>query len=264
VIVWKRRRLPYPNHATVVSYLALFVALGGSAYAVTGSSSSMIRACYARNTGALRLLRSGRCARGERLLSWNRNGRPGARGPQGPSGTVDTSQSYTKSESDERYLPIAATAANSSELGGQAPSAFAQSADVYTTSQSDARYLPIGGTAANASELGGQVPSAFAQSSLFGSPASVSSGSSGSDPYCILGEIKLTATAGASLPTNWMLAHGQTLTIASNTALFSLLGTTYGGNGSTTFDLPNLQGAEPKGAGPAGINYAICTSGIFP
>ncbi len=80
----------------------------------------------------------------------------------------------------------------------------------------------------------------------------------------MLGEIKLTATAGASLPTNWTLAHGQTLSISNNTALFSLLGTTYGGNGTTTFDLPNLQGAEPKGAGPTGINYAICTSGLFP
>jgi microcystin-dependent protein len=47
-------------------------------------------------------------------------------------------------------------------------------------------------------------------------------------------------------------------------ALFSLLGTTYGGDGKTTFALPNLAGAEPKGAGPAGVNYYICTSGIFP
>jgi tail collar domain len=184
-------------------------------------------------------------------------------GPQGPAGTVDTSQFYTKTQSDGRYLPTAGIAADSSELGGQGPSAFAQSADTYTKSQSDARYLSIGGTAANSSELGGLGPSAFAQSNLLGSPPSVSAGSV-SDSSCILGEIKLTATVGASLPTNWTLAHGQTLSISSNTALFSLLGTTYGGNGTTTFALPNLQGAEPKGAGPTGINYAICSSGIFP
>jgi len=259
--VWKR--FPHPNHATVVAYIALFVALGGSAYAVTGTSSPVIQACYARKTGALRLLRSGRCAHDERLLSWNQEGLPGATGPQGPPGTVDTSQFFTKSQADGRYLPLAGIAANSSELGGQPPSAFAQSADVYTESQSDARYLPIGGTAANSSELGGLGPAAFAGSNLFGSPASVSAGSAG-DPSCILGEIKLTATTLASLPTNWTLAHGQALSISGNTALFSLLGTTYGGNGTTTFDLPNLQGAEPKGAGPTGANYAICTSGIFP
>ena len=198
----------------MVAYIALFVALGGSAYAVTGTSSPVIQACYARKTGALRLLRSGRCAHDERLLSWNQEGLPGATGPQGPPGTADTSQFFTKSQADGRYLPLAGIAANSSELGGQPPSAFAQSADVYTESQSDARYLPIGGTAANSSELGGLGPAAFAGSNLFGSPASVSAGSAG-DPSCILGEIKLTATTLASLPTNWTLAHGQALSISA-------------------------------------------------
>jgi hypothetical protein len=210
-----------PNHATVVSYAALFVALGGSAYAVTHTSSTVIHACYAQHTGALRLLRSGHCGRDERAVSWNK------RGPQGPAGTVDTSRFYTKTESDGRYLPLAGTAANSSQLGGQAPSAFAAA-------------------------------------SLFGSPASVGSGTSG-DSSCILGEIKLTASSsGVGLPSNWLLAHGQALQINQNQALFALLGTTYGGDGVTTFDLPNLQGAEPKGAGPAGANYAICITGIFP
>lgn len=42
-------------------------------------------------------------------------------------------------------------------------------------------------------------------------------------------------------PRNWALCNGQILSIAQNTALFSLLGTTYGGNGTVTFGLPNLQ-----------------------
>ncbi|MBS1659783.1 MAG: phage tail protein [Bacteroidetes bacterium] len=50
-------------------------------------------------------------------------------------------------------------------------------------------------------------------------------------------------------PVGWALCAGQTLSIAQNTALFSLLGTTYGGNGQTTFLLPNLQGRVPIGAG---------------
>jgi microcystin-dependent protein len=49
-----------------------------------------------------------------------------------------------------------------------------------------------------------------------------------------------------------------------NAALYSLLGSTYGGNGTTNFALPNLKTADPKGGGPAGVNYYICTTGTFP
>jgi microcystin-dependent protein len=47
----------------------------------------------------------------------------------------------------------------------------------------------------------------------------------------------------------WALTNGQTLSIQQNTALFSILGTTYGGNGTTNFVLPNLQGRIPMHAG---------------
>jgi microcystin-dependent protein len=50
-------------------------------------------------------------------------------------------------------------------------------------------------------------------------------------------------------PTGWAMCNGQILAVASNTEVFSLLGTTYGGNGSTTFALPNLQGCVPIHAG---------------
>jgi microcystin-dependent protein len=50
-------------------------------------------------------------------------------------------------------------------------------------------------------------------------------------------------------PIGWALCAGQLMSISQNTALFSLLGTTYGGNGITTFGLPNLQGRVPVGAG---------------
>lgn len=49
-------------------------------------------------------------------------------------------------------------------------------------------------------------------------------------------------------PRGWMFCNGQTLSIAQYTALFSLLGTTYGGNGQTTFALPDLRGRVPVGA----------------
>ena len=54
--------------------------------------------------------------------------------------------------------------------------------------------------------------------------------------------------AGNFAPDGYMIAAGQTLPIAGNTALFSILGTTYGGNGTTTFQLPDLQGRVAVGA----------------
>lgn len=62
-----------------------------------------------------------------------------------------------------------------------------------------------------------------------------------------IAEIRLFA--GNFAPRNWAFCAGQTVAIASNTALFSLLGTTYGGNGQTTFVLPNLQGRVAMGNG---------------
>jgi microcystin-dependent protein len=58
-----------------------------------------------------------------------------------------------------------------------------------------------------------------------------------------LGEIKMVTFNFA--PKGYALCNGQTLSIQQNTALFSLLGTTYGGNGTSTFQLPNLQGRAP-------------------
>jgi microcystin-dependent protein len=50
-------------------------------------------------------------------------------------------------------------------------------------------------------------------------------------------------------PTGWAFCNGQLLPISQNTALFSLLGTTYGGDGKSTFALPNMQGNAPMHAG---------------
>jgi microcystin-dependent protein len=59
-------------------------------------------------------------------------------------------------------------------------------------------------------------------------------------------------------PRSWALCNGQLLSIAQNTALFSLIGTYYGGNGQTTFALPNLQSRTPMHQGTyVGNNYVI-------
>ena len=55
--------------------------------------------------------------------------------------------------------------------------------------------------------------------------------------------------AGNFAPTGWATCDGQLMPISQNTALFSLLGTTYGGDGKSTFALPNLQGSAPMHPG---------------
>ena len=69
------------------------------------------------------------------------------------------------------------------------------------------------------------------------------------DPF--LAEIRIFG--GNYAPTGWALCNGQLMSISQNTALFSLLGTTYGGDGRSTFGLPNLQGStamqQGQGAG---------------
>lgn len=66
-----------------------------------------------------------------------------------------------------------------------------------------------------------------------------------SDPF--VAEIRIFS--GNFPPKGWAFCNGQLLPISQNTALFSLLGTTYGGDGKTNFALPNLQGNMPMGQG---------------
>lgn len=68
-----------------------------------------------------------------------------------------------------------------------------------------------------------------------------------------------TLFAGNFAPKSWAFCQGQIINIASNTALFSILGTTYGGNGTTTFALPNLQGRTivGTGTGPGLSTYTL-------
>src|SRR5436190_674362 len=70
-----------------------------------------------------------------------------------------------------------------------------------------------------------------------------------------VGEIRMFA--GNFAPVGWMFCEGQSLPISENETLFQLIGTTYGGDGEETFNLPNLQSRVPIhfGNGPDGINY---------
>jgi len=73
----------------------------------------------------------------------------------------------------------------------------------------------------------------------------------------IIGEIRMFA--GNFAPNGWMFCEGQTLPISENESLFNLIGTTYGGDGQETFNLPNLASRVPihQGTGPGGTTYQL-------
>ena len=90
-------------------------------------------------------------------------------------------------------------------------------------------------------------------SNLFG--ANTQGAAAGNGRSCNIGEIILSAGS----VTSGVPADGQTLQIAQNPALFNQLGTRFGGDGKTTFGVPDLRSAAPNG-----LTYSICDSGIIP
>jgi microcystin-dependent protein len=78
-----------------------------------------------------------------------------------------------------------------------------------------------------------------------------------SQPY--VGEVRLVGFNFA--PAGWALCAGQTISIAEYSTLFNLIGTTYGGDGQSNFNLPNLQGRIPVHQGTNGATYVIGQTG---
>jgi hypothetical protein len=87
----------------------------------------------------------------------------------------------------------------------------------------------------------------------FGSNADAVDGSSNAG--CTVGEVLLTAGNVA----NGMIANGRLLQISQYQVLYSLLGTQFGGNGTTNFALPDLTSLAPNG-----LTYSICINGVYP
>ena len=75
------------------------------------------------------------------------------------------------------------------------------------------------------------------------------------EPY--VGEVRMFA--GSFEPVGWMFCDGRPLPISENEVLFQLIGTTYGGDGESTFNLPNLSSRVPihAGTGPDGVTYQL-------
>jgi hypothetical protein len=95
---------------------------------------------------------------------------------------------------------------------------------------------------------------------LAGSASLIAAPASAQEFY--MSEIRLFASDYC--PQYWLLADGAELIIQNNAALFSLLGTAYGGDGRTTFNLPDLRNQVPGGTQAAHMNYCISIQGIYP
>lgn len=76
------------------------------------------------------------------------------------------------------------------------------------------------------------------------------------DIECMLGQVLLTASGSIAIG---IPANGQSISITSNPQLYAVLGTRYGGDGATTFKVPDLRGSAPNG-----MTYSICDVGYFP
>ena len=90
------------------------------------------------------------------------------------------------------------------------------------------------------------------------SPLSVGATGGSGGVECFLGQVLLSALPNYALP-GTMLADGRLLAIFDHIALYSLLGTYYGGDGVDDFALPDL-----RGMGPGGTSYVICYQGLYP
>ncbi len=99
-----------------------------------------------------------------------------------------------------------------------------------------------------------------------GSQTTVGKDTTGGGADCLIGEIRLFSNN--IIPRGFLSAEGQTLQIVQYDALYSVIGTKFGGNGQSTFNLPDLRNVEPTHRTFEGsevdLNYAICAMGIYP
>jgi hypothetical protein len=111
----------------------------------------------------------------------------------------------------------------------------------------------------NSDKLDGKDSSDFLGAARFGaSPQSYAHEGAGTPTgECMLGEVRLFA--GTRAPNGWAWADGELVPVQGNTNLFSVIGTQYGGDGQSTFALPDMRGIEPAGA-----RYMVCHTGVFP
>jgi Phage Tail Collar Domain len=100
-------------------------------------------------------------------------------------------------------------------------------------------------------------PRGPAGTTAFGSKTNTAAEGGSAGATCTLGSALLMP--GGYYPEGTIPANGRLLQISSDTPLYALYGTSYGGNGTSTFGIPNL-----KSAAPDGLTYVICNAGVYP
>ncbi len=222
---------------SVVLFLAgTAIAQTPAVHANSTANSNIINACVSKLDGITRIVNSANdCLPFERFDSWNIQGVPGARGPIGATGPQG---------------PAGVPGANGAQ-GPAGPSGVAGPAGPTGPEGPAGPQGTPGSTTlpANLTALSGQLSS---NGVAFGGATTFTYNSS----LCQVGDVVLSVNgygAGA-LP-----ADGRLLPISLNTAVFSLMGTTFGGDGITTFALPDLRAFAPNG-----LQYSICVEGIYP
>jgi len=241
----------------------ILVGAAGVSYATASLSRSatattVIQACEKQN-GALRVVSSpADCHPSETPIRWNVQGPPGPHGPKGPAGPAGPQGA--------KGAPGAAGPIGPMGVVGLIGPAGPQGAKGDTGATGPAGTPGTAGATGPAGPTGpqgqqgpqgpsGTDPTADAFVARFGTSTNTAAAANGET--CTLGQILLTASPAVTA--GGVPANGQILSIAQNTAMFSLLGTTYGGNGTTTFALPDLRGLAPNN-----MTYSICDLGVFP
>lgn len=212
------------------------VATAGIAVASIPDPEGVINACIKK--GAIRIIDTAEetCKANETELSWNQQGADGAPGPQGPAGPEGSAGPAGPAGPEGPGGPEGPAGA----MGPAGPEGPAGPAGPEGPVGPQG---PAGAPGANDAFVG-----------MFG--ARTNQAPPGDAWECTLAEIRLTATnvAAQGIP-----ADGRLLSINQNMALFSLIGTTYGGNGQTTFAVPDMTAIAPND-----MTYSICDEGAFP
>jgi hypothetical protein len=268
--------------------VAVIAVAAGAAYATaaaTRTATTTIQACV-KNDGALRIVGSpSACRNHEQLLTWNVQGATGPAGPAGHAGHVGP-------PGPKGDAGAAGAAGAKGDTGGVGATGPAGSAGARGDTGNAGATGPAGSTGATGSAgatgatgaagsagatgatgaagatgpagptgatgpAGPAGPDLFADTFVNGFGTSTGNATAATGATCTIGQILLSAVPGRTA--GGVPASGQLLLINQNTALFSLLGTTYGGNGTTNFALPDLRAVTPNN-----MTYSICTLGVFP
>jgi hypothetical protein len=250
------------------SHLCLFLLASAAAVAAAAPSpaaTNVIIACYNVQTGRARIVPStAACAPTESYVIWNIRGPAGPPGPQGPAGSPGP-QGPQGAAGPKGAPGPAGPAGATGSAGPQGPQGSAGatgSIGPAGPAGSAGAVGPAGpsgptGPAGTQGPVGPQGPPGT--SSLFGSntlPLNYTPTGVFAAP-CTIGTIVLNVSIYYSA--DYLPADGRLVQITAYNELFTVIGTLYGGDGRTTFALPDLRAAAPNNT-----QYLVCVSGVFP